>query len=116
MLINLAYLLLLLPLSLFHHNPTIPAAQDFYKPAPLSLFHAVSPASFRLHLLWLPLFPLYLHLCMALAWFLLVFTPVVWTATHHPEDPREACTVITQLPPVLLLQPPQHTFALILCT
>lgn len=77
---NLSCPLLSLPLSLFHHTPTSPAAQGSSKPTQLYLSHAANPACFPPQHLWLPLspvFPLYPLPCMALAWPLLATTPVV---------------------------------------
>lgn len=119
LLTNLSCSLQSLPLSLFHHTPTSPAAQGFCTPTHLYLFHTANLACVPPQPLWLPLspvFPLYPLQCTPLVWPLLASTLVVSTAAHLPEDPREAHSVNTQPPLPSPLPPPQHTSALTLCT
>lgn len=107
-----AYPLPLLPHSLYHRILMHPAAQDCCTLTHRYLCRPVNRTKFPLHLLQSPLFPLFVHLCMAPVWLLLATTPVVWTA----EEPKEVQHWVNIAPPLYPLAQPHHTCVLILCT
>lgn len=72
--------LLLLPHSLYHRIRTRPAILDCCTPSHRHFCRPVNQTKFPLQLLPFPLFPLFVHLCMAPVWLLLATAPVVWTA------------------------------------
>lgn len=70
------------PLPLLPHSPfqcihMHPAVQDYCTLTIQYLYHPANQTRFPPQLLQFPLFPLFVHLCMAPVWLLLATTPVV---------------------------------------
>lgn len=80
MVIHPTYPLPLLPHSLYRRIRMHPVVQDCCTLTHRYLYRPANQTKFPLQLLQSPLFPLFVHLCMAPVWLLLATTPVVWTA------------------------------------